>query len=345
MKKAHFFFWFPVLVFSACSCTTEGSIQQILGTRAEAPVFMDCRSVSSTEIVFRFSQPVKVLSLYFDTAIETRSIEDGREVKVTLTQPAGEGQKITADILVEDSDRNTLNVIVPFRARNERLPALVFNELRTEYSKPKVEFVEFLALEPGNLGALRFFIAGYSLSRPVYEFAPMEVKAGEYIVLHLRTVEEGCVDETGSNLALSGGTEAQIDARDLWIPGNKKLLHKTDALWLLDQDDRIIDAVLLSENRDVEWDRKNAAIASAAEFLGNGKAWLPSTGNTAAMDTVSAERWIPGPADAVISAGTTTTRTICRDETIPHLRRAANWYITATSSATPGKANSTKRHN
>jgi len=344
MKKAHFFFWFPVLVFSACSCTTEGSIQQILGAKAEAPVFLDCRTVSSTEIVFMFSRPVRVISLNFDTALETKSIGEGREVKVTLTQPAGEGQKITADILVEDSDRNTLNVIVPFRSRNERLPALVFNELRTEYSKPKVEFIEFLALGPGNLGALRLFIAGYSLSRPAYEFAPMEVKAGEYIVLHLRTVEEGCVDETGSNLALSGGAEAQNDARDLWIPGNKKLLHKTDALWLLDQDDHIIDAVLLSENRDAEWDRKNSSVASAAEFLGREKAWLPSSGN-AAMDAVSADNWIPSPGDAVISAGTTTTRTICRDETIPPKRQAGNWYITATSSATPGKANSMKRYN
>ena len=327
MKKAPFLFWFPVLVLSACSCSTESGIQQILGTRAEAPVFLDCHPVSSTEIVFKFSRPVKVVSLNFDIALGTKSIENGREVKVTLTQPAGEGQKITADLLVEDADRNTLNVIVPFKARNDRMPALVFNELRTEYSKPKVEFVEFLVLGQGNLGALRLFIAGYSLVKPVYEFSPVEVQAGEFVVLHLRTLEEGCVDETGSNLALSGGAEVLDVARDLWLPGNKKMIHKTDALWLLDQDDRIIDAVLLSETCDTEWNKKDAATASAAEFFGREKAWSPN------------------PADAIMTGGTTTTRTICRDETIPPARRAANWYITATSSATPGKQNNPKRYN
>jgi len=344
MKKAFFVSWLPIVVFSACSCSTESGIQQILGVRVEAPVFLDCRPVSSTELVFKFSHSVRVVSLNFDPVLEAGSIEEGREVKITFTQPPEEGQKFTADILVEDSDRNTLNVIVPFRARNDRMPSLVFNELRTEYTKPKVEFVEFFTREPGNLGALRLFIAGYSLSKPVYEFSPAEVKAGEYIVLHLRTIEEGCMDETGSNLAYSGGTEAQNDARDLWIPGNTKLLHKTDALWLLDQDDRIIDAVLLSETSGDEWNKKDAAIASAAEFLGRGKGWLPPAKDMPG-EGVQPGQWIPDPSGAVITGNTTNTRTICRDETIPPEPRAANWYITATSSATPGKPNSSKRFN
>ena len=331
-------FWVSVLVLcSACSCSTEGTIQLILGISAQAPVFMDCKPVSSTEILFTFSDEVQVISLNFDTGLEVESIEEGSEVKVTLAKALAEGRRITADILVEDSNRNTLNVIVPFRARNDRMPALVINEIRTENSKPRAEFVEFFALEPGNLGAMRFFIAGHSLTKAAYEFPPVEVEAGEYIVLHLRTTEEGCVDETGTDLALSRGTDAHNNARDLWIPGNRKLIHKTDALWLIDQDERIIDAVILCENPG-EWGRNNSNVAAAAEFLGRERAWLPSSGNDGA--------WIPSPADAVISAGTTNTRTICRDETItPASPRAGNWYITATSGATPGRPNNVKRHN
>ena len=328
-----------LLGFLAISCSTDKGIQQILGTTAEAPVFLDCRPVSPTEIVFKFSASVRVVTLEFDSDLGAVSIEEGQTVKIAVKNPIEPARRIIADILVEDADRNTLNVIVPFRGRNDRMPALVFNELRTEYTKPKAEFVEFHTPEPGNLGALRLFIAGYSLTKPAYEFPPVEVKAGEYIVLHLRTVEEGCVDETGTDLALSGGTDALSTARDFWISGNTKLIHMTDALWLLDQDDRIIDAVLLSENSGTEWGTTKfaKAAAEAAAFLGRENAWLPRSG-------YPPERWIPDPSSAVITGGTTNTRTICRDETLPAERRAGNWYITATSSATPGKKNSEKRY-
>jgi len=323
-----------MLIFTALSCSTEGALQQVLGKSAEPPVFLDCKPVSSTEMVFKFSQAVNVKSLYFEPPLEVESIGEGEDVSVVFARKLEEGKKVTADIIVEDSSLNTLNVIVPFRTRNDRMPKLIINELRTENSKPKVEFVEFFSKGDGNLGAMRLFIAGHSVSTPVYEFPPTEVKAGEYIVLHLRTVEEGCLDETGKDLALSGGTDAQNNARDLWIPGNTKLLHKSDALWLLDQDDKIIDAILLSENQEGKW--ANNKVAEAADLLGKKKAWLPKQGE--------AKEWSPGPSDAVLTAKTTSTRTICRDETITQKPCAGNWYITDTSSATPGKPNSVKRY-
>jgi hypothetical protein len=289
--------------------------------------------VSDREINFFFSGPVKVVSLNFDTGADVESIEEGEKVTVYFSESLREGEKITADMLVEDERRNSLNVLVPFRTRNNRLPDMIINELRTENSKPKVEFVEFRTLSPGNLGALRLFIAGHSLEKPVYEFPPTEVKAGEYIVLHLRATETGWADETGDDLALSGGTDASKSARDFWINGNEKLLHKNDAVYLLDQDDVIIDAVLLSEIADPWWNKQD--LATAAELLGGQGAWLPSGD--------AGENYIPGPADAVISTGTTATRTISRDESIGNNRRAGDWYIVATSSATPGTTNSTKR--
>jgi hypothetical protein len=114
------------------------------------------------------------------------------------------------------------------------------------------------------------------------------------------------------------------------------MLRRTDALWLLDQDDNIIDAVLLSENPDSRW--SNEKVAEAAAFLGKNNAWYPEDGSDPDED------WVPGPGDAVITNGTTATRTICRDESLPPDRRAGNWYITATSSATPGKPNNPKRY-
>lgn len=319
-----------VLICSACSSSTESAIQQILGITAESPVFLSCKAVSSREIAFQFSLPVKVVSLHFDPAAEFASITDGDTVKIDLTQELSPGIGITADMVVEDSHRNTLNVLVPFRARNDRFPSLMLTELRTEYSKPKVEFVEFKILKPGNLGALRLFIASNGLDIPVFEFPPVEVKAGEYVVIHLRSLEEGIVNETGANLGASQGTEALPEARDFWVPGSKKLLRKTDGVFFMDQDDTILDGVLLSEHPDT-WGTKTA-LAEAVELLAHQRAWLPSSEGPL------------GPKDAVASKSTTATRSICRNETIPDSNRAADWYITASSSATPGKPNNLKRY-
>jgi hypothetical protein len=223
-------------------------------------------------------------------------------------------------------------VLIPFRTRNDRIPALLINELQTEYSKPRVEYVEFKATSDGNLGALRLFIAGSSLTNPVYEFSPAEVKAGDYIVLHLRNPDSDWADETGDDLALSGGTDALATARDFWVNGTSKLLHKTDVVYLMDQDDRIIDGILMSETPGSSWAK--SVFASAAELLANQDAWLPSAENSAGALI---------PSDAVITTNASASRGISRDETAPDSNTANDWYVPANSNATPGKENSTKR--
>jgi hypothetical protein len=340
MKRIIFVLSFCLLF--AFSCSTEKTLQEILSSTAEAPVFLGSHPASPTEIVFNFSKPVQVILFHLDPDPgfdyhDSSKFEGGETVKVTLPQPLEAGKRFTVDILVQDSAQNTLNVITPFMARNDRMPAMVFNELRLDNNNPRVEFIEFIALKAGNLGALRLFIAHQSLTTPVYEFPSVEVKAGEYIVLHLRTVEEGCVDELGSDLSLSAGRDSHPNARDLWIPGNRKIIHTPNGFWLLDQDDKIIDALLVSENPVT--DANNRTFIAAAEFLGLNNAWLPPSGDRPYPG------WIPGPADAASTRGTTNTRTLCRDQSIPPDRRSVNWYVTVTSGNTPGFENNPRRHN
>jgi hypothetical protein len=215
------------------------------------------------------------------------------------------------------------------------MPKLLITELRTEYSKPKTEFVEFKTLEAGNLGALRLIIPGNTKNPQAFEFPPVEVKKGEYILVHLRTRDSdtGAVNETGDNLALSGGSEALPDARDFWIPGSNKLLHKTDVVYFMDQDDKVIDAVMMSEKPDPSWSKE--CFIAAAELLHEQGAWL------------SADGGIPGPQDAVHSGKTTASRSISRDNEAPDTNGAGDWYITASTTkkpgATPGKKNNPLR--
>jgi hypothetical protein len=318
------------LLGTVCSCSTAGeTAAQILGTRSEAPVFLACKAVSETEIDFEFSLPVTVVSLHFNPAITVESVEDGDTVRVNYTSGPNPGERLTADLVVEDQGGNTINVLVPLSTRNSRIPALVINELRTEQSKPKVEFIEFKTSAAGNLGALRVYIAGTNKKPLVYEFPPIEVAANEYVVLHLRgTGETTNKDELGAKLDESGGADSCPTARDLWLTETSEMLRKTEAVYVLDQDDNVVDAVMIAENADPWWNKD--ALAEAADFLFNKGAWK------------SAEGKIAGPVDSVVSGKTTTTRTICRKETDND--NAADWYITVNSGATPGKENNPKAY-
>jgi len=330
MKK-FFFFLGTCIALSSCSTGGESAVAALLtGGSSQAPVFLGYEAVSENEVDFEFSHEVKVTSLSFDPEITVASVEDGSTVKVTFNENAEPGKLLTADLLAEDEHRNTINVLIPFRTKNTRMPELVINEVRTEYSTPRVEFIEFKTKTAGNLGAMRVFIAGVSHKPSVYEFSPVEVKKGEYVVLHLRSIEEKCRDEYTDNLAESGGTDSSTKARDFWIPGTDKIINKTGFVYLLDQDDRVLDAVMFSEKPDTWWTKEY--LAEAAEFLYNKGAWKSKSGN------------ICGPADAFDNSKSTVTRTMCRDETAENSSTAKDWYITDTSNSTPGEPNSLKRY-
>jgi hypothetical protein len=215
-----------------------------------------------------------------------------------------------------------------------QLVELLINELRTEWSSSaaRAEYIEFKITSDGNMGGLKVFAASNNKNAMIFEFAPVQVKAGDYIVLHLRTLDAACRDEYGSRLDESGGMDSCPTARDFWIPGSNKLLRKTDAVYVLDKDDRVLDAVMISESPDASWDR--TYLAEAAEFLFNEGAWKSPSGE------------ICTPADAVSSAntGTAVTRSISRDETVENSKTAADWYVTANAGITPGLPNNPKRY-
>ena len=234
---------------------------------------------------------------------------------------------------IDPSDPNCPNDGKDPDTPSSRIPDLLINELRTEYqrSPPRAEFIEFKMLTAGNLGGLRVFIASNTSNPLVYEFLPVEVKKDEYVVLHLRTLEEANKDEYGDDLAESGGDDSSPTARDFWIPGNTKLLRKTDAVYVMDQNDRILDAVMLAE--DTIPARSLAFFFAAAEYLFNKGVWKSASGT------------LPGHEDAVKTSAirTSLTRSISRDETVPNTNTSADWYITVVGGVTIGRENDSRR--
>ncbi|WP_304223534.1 hypothetical protein [Gracilinema caldarium] len=321
-----------VILTGLLACKGETVLQNIISFDTIMPEFIGSKAVSATEIAFEFSVPVNVKSVQFDPPAEIEQIEDGQRVVVKVIHPLPAGERFMADLIVSDSKGNILNVLTPFRARNERLPNMVINEIRTEYSKPKVEFIELYTKSAGNLGAISVITAINGKDKPIYEFPPIEVSQGEYIVLHLRTIEEGAVDELTGDLSRSTCTETSTSARDLWIAGNEERLRKTDGVALLNQDGGILDAVLYSEYTSGEWTKNE--LVQFCTLLSENSAWQ-------SKDQMQGPIL---PKDAFGSNVTTTTRTICRDETVADSHSSQDWYITVTSGATPGLPNRTERY-
>jgi len=313
--------------FGSCSSGDAAAFSRMIGGASTALLYQDCKAVSEDEIEFTFSQPVTVKELTLDPELQVESIENGSTVRIKLAETQTPGKLITADLVAEDEKKNSINVLVSFRARNNRMPDLIINEICTEYASVtagrKAEFIELKMKSAGNLGAMRLCIVGNSNAsmQTIYEFSPAEVKNGDFVVVHLRALDPESTDELGSNLAESKGLNSTPTARDLWIPGNSKLMHKTSIVYILDQDDAVLNAVMICEKPDLPWPKDY--FKEAADFL------------------IDKSAWFEGP---VLSAGATNTRTICRDETTANTKSAADWYITATSSATPGSVNNPKRY-
>ena len=297
---------------------------------APAAVFLSGKFVAETEIELEFSFPVKVLSLSFEPPLEPVSVEEGNIVKVFLEEQPEPGTRFKVSFEVEDEWENAFGAELILFAQNNRVPNLQINELRTESSTAQLraEFIEFKILSDGNLGALRVFAAWSPTNQMIYQFLPVEVKAEEYVVLHLRTLEEHlCISEYGDCLAESGGKDSSPTARDIWIPGSTKWLRKTDAVYVMDLDDNVLDAVMISEAQGEVWSRPS--LAKAAAFLFEKNAWASSTGE------------ICRPADAVNSSGigTAATRSISRNESAENVGNATNWFATGDGGATPGMPN------
>ena len=291
--------------------------------------FVSGKFVSETEIVFEFSAPVTLVSLSFDPEMDYESVEEeGSTVTVVLEKELGPGIRFMAILDLEDDWDNAIREEVSIISWNNRFPSLLINELRIVYINQRQEFIELKMLSDGNLGGLQVFVASNSQDQMIYEFKPVEVKKGEYVVLHLRKLEDTCVDEYGDSLNESVGKESNPNARDIWIHSNKKLIDKTDAVYVMDMNERVLDAVMFSDNPASQW---SGDLLKAAEFLFEKGAWSSSDGE------------IGTPADAVDSSASTTTRTINRDETVENSNSAADWFVTVNSGNTPGKENDLRR--
>ena len=312
-----------MIIFSGISCTLTPEGISILSGNYESPKFLELKVISENSLQLLFSTSINIENL------KIYPLEENQEVQVE-SKNLGEGlwqidsfsdfdcrKNYLIEGYVLDQRGNSLYFKDSFIGFNGRVPNVVINEIRSEYSKPKVEFIELKVLSEGNLGGMELMVASDGEENS-YIFPSVEVKPDDLVVLHFRKIEDGCIDEIENDKELSTATESSSSI-DLWIENTSARIAKSDVILLKNKrQGEVVDSVLYMENSATSW--KTPFLSECAELA------------------LSSETWIGNP---VNSDGLTATRTLSR---VNLNKDASAWIVTATSKASPGKENSSQAY-
>ena len=162
-------------------------------------------------------EPMDIPDDFTDSEGQSGKVDTYTAFALTPTSPIGIGAPFVLRGSVSDTKHSVLDFALPFEGANTRPAKLRITEIRPLYSsKPKSEFIEFIVMKSGNLAGITITNVG-DKQNPHYRFPAAEVSAGETVVYHWRSVEEGIRDELTVK-TISGGTQACSTARDFWGP-------------------------------------------------------------------------------------------------------------------------------
>lgn len=331
----------------SCKMTDEGVA--VSATDKDAPKIVSSQGTQSSAVAIACDEPMTLTDVAFKTADDGETFaqvtdiaydESGQNAELTLDRPMEIGEKYELTGIVADTSGNTLAFSLPFTGYNDHPARVMLTELRYGHSSAttkskKAEFAELYVLAGGNLAGLELYGSNYG-DKTRYVFPAIEVKAGEYVTVHLRNYG-GDADETGDALDLpSDSPDASDTARDLWVTGTEDgYFTQNDVVVLADAvSGNIVDAVLLSDDETKTAWAKKALTALAGQVVAAG-VWQGES----------------SPANAALSKGMGVTKTLSRQNvaavvaayaaggTQAVTASKADWTLVA---ATPGKENASQ---
>lgn len=278
-----------VIPFS-CKVTSTGI--EIVGGDFSAPTLNELKVIDNQTIEMFFSENVKVTNVVVSpkiSGISDSAVHSSTEnLSPALAAAVGQYGKIDVDVeydeenakiifhlkeeteigrdyelfgVVEDKIGNSLTFTAPFAGYNGFIPRLIITEIQIKYGKGssggqpifRGEFVEFLALEDGNLIGLELFSASDG-DKKKYLFPNIEVKKGEVFLLHLRTVGEGCINEI-ENYNSATAPHSKDGIRDIWdMNTTARFNDSSDVIILRNRiDGSIMDGIMYASADSVEW--------------------------------------------------------------------------------------------
>lgn len=302
------FFSFNVL---GCGSTVSGL--NMLGGDFSLPRIEAFKLEESDLLQMKFSRNVNIcqMSVIQDPGLEEKSevidcscqIDEDGQVKIKLNKEMIPGREYQLDGTVKDEKNNILSFSLPFKGYNSRIPKLIISEVRNAYGYStvkkvkhyKTEFIELFVLEDGNLAGVKI-ISALDGEEKAYYCPAVEVKAGSYVTIHMRTISKDKIkdeiikDETDGNLNSSYSQDTSSSAVDLWSENETAVFGVSDVIAVINSQTSLPMDALLYESREKAFDN----YSSLAETVN------------------SAEIWEGEPFDASNVASTAVTRSISR---------------------------------
>lgn len=282
----------------------------------------------SMRLVFNENVELKNLcvqpALQIDQSSAQYSDNDGICIyDVSFVQQTDIGKSYSIYGVVEDKIGNSLTFSLPFTGYNSQIPEVEFSEIHPRYSSSKkgdetiykCEYVELLVTKSGNMSGLKLCSVNDGNAKD-YSFPPLEVAAGDIVIVHLRKKREDWISEMDNNIKMAVSKYSSDNARDLYDSNESaRLGDEMDILTLENSaDGKILDAVCYGNSKYENW--KTDLMTQAARRILEAGLWE--------SDKYS---------DAVCTDELTPSKSIVR---IGKGHSASDWKITKTSGETPG---------
>ena len=210
---------FFVVSFSVCNFGCRNSIEEIEVLEGDFSVpqieNFAVTGASTLEIGFSKKTVVQNLAVVSKTTesefcdISAEYDEETQKTVVALGTQMEVGEDYLIEGQVEDLHGNSLTFSIGFKGFNENPARVILSEVRNAYGTTSVkdeegvsrsvhrsEYVELYVLKGGNLCGIEICSASDG-SEKKYTMPSIDVETGEYITVHMRTVNAEGIDGEG----------------------------------------------------------------------------------------------------------------------------------------------------
>lgn len=276
----------------------DGSSHSKIFVKIQAGHSADCWTVSNAGTVYSLSDTSAGNQ---SAGTETPSPSESGDESQTGNDDGG-----TEDATDEDDGSGIARLEIT------EIKAVHKNDEGTYYN----EFVELRALSAGTLSGLEIFSVNDGESKK-YVFPSIMVSKGEIVVVHLRSVGEGCISELGDDLDVSTAFGSAAGVRDLWAENTGASLGDERDVVVLRRTSGglLVDVVPYAKSTAENW--KKDTFVSMLDSAVSKKLWSPDSSITSAVN----------------AGKLTSTRSLIK---IKSGHSADCWTVSDTNKSTPG---------
>ena len=226
-----------------CLCTMSASCKispegiRILESDYTTPKLINIQLSNSSQLFIEFDKEIALKQLEITNKensenkilVDLANIEKNTAFFIDCKTNFSILEKYDFFGVAEDEKFNTLTFSATLQGFNANVPKLAISELRTYYQKPSMEFVELVAQTDGNIVGMVLEV--YYKSEPTkLLLPPVDVKSGDYIIVHGRSLDETCVNES-DNWTVASHKDAVADVLDLWINADSKVIGNSGVIF------------------------------------------------------------------------------------------------------------------